>query len=71
MVNTQIRQFREDIISATNASPLPIEVKRLVFGEVMQQINNMADKVINEEIAQAREAAEKEGEDDEQSVQED
>lgn len=69
MVNTQIRQFREDIIATTNASQLPIEVKRLVFVEVMQQINNMADKVINEEIAQAR--AEKEGEEDEQSVQKD
>ena len=46
MVNTQIRQFRDSIIELTNASPLPIEIKRLVFAEVSVAINNEADKTI-------------------------
>ena len=46
MVNTQIRQFRDSIIELTNESPLPIEIKRLVFSEVSAAINNEADKTI-------------------------
>ena len=46
MVNTKIRQFRDSIIELTNASPLPIEIKRLVFAEVNVAINNEADKTI-------------------------
>lgn len=49
MINTQIRQFRDSIIAITNASPLPIEVKRLVFGEISNLIENEADKAIAEE----------------------
>ena len=46
MVNTQIRQLRDSIIAMTNASPLPIEIKRLVFAEIQTQINNEADRII-------------------------
>lgn len=64
MINAQIRQFRENIISVTNASPLPIEVKRLVFEEVRQQLENVADNVIKEELTQMAQE-QKEGEADE------
>lgn len=53
MVNTQIRQFRDSIIAMTNANPLPIEIKRLVFAEIQTQINNEADRII---IAEQKEA---------------
>ena len=46
MVNTQIRQLRDSIIAMTNASPLPIEIKRLVFAEIQTQINAEADRMI-------------------------
>lgn len=46
MVNTQIRQFRDSLIAMTNASPLPIEIKRLVFSEVQTQINSESDRII-------------------------
>jgi len=49
MINTQIRQFRDSIIAMTNTSPLPIEVKRLVFAEVVTAISNEAEKAIAEE----------------------
>lgn len=53
MVNTQIRQLRDSIIAMTNASPLPIEIKRLVFAEIQTQINAEADRMI---IAERQEA---------------
>ena len=46
MINTQIRQFKDSIIAIANASPLPIEIKRLVFAEIQTQINIEAEKVI-------------------------
>lgn len=53
MVNTQIRQLRDSIIAMTNASPLPIEIKRLVFAEIQTQINNEADRIIIAEKQQS------------------
>lgn len=49
MINTQIRQFRDSVIELTNASPLPIEIKRLVFSEIVLAINTEADKTIDME----------------------
>lgn len=53
MVNTEIRQLRDSIIAMTNTSPLPIEIKRLVFAEIQTQINAEADRII---IAERQEA---------------
>lgn len=53
MVNTQIRQLRDSIIAMTNASPLPIEIKRLVFAEIQIQINAEADRMIMAERQEA------------------
>lgn len=53
MINTQIRQLRDAIIATTNASPLPIEVKRLVFSEIQTQINMESDRIIIEERKEA------------------
>ena len=46
MINAQIRQLRDSIIAMTNASPLPIEVKRLVFAEIQTHIEAEAENVI-------------------------
>lgn len=46
MVNSQIRQFRDSIVAMTNANPLPIEIKRLVFTELLAQITVEADRNI-------------------------
>ncbi len=53
MINTQIRRLRDSIIAITNASPLPIEVKRLVFSEIQTQINQESDRIIIEERQKA------------------
>ena len=63
MVNTQIRQFRDSIIAMTNANPLPIEIKRLVFAEIQTQINAESDKIIIVE----RQEAEKQNKETEES----
>lgn len=55
MINTQIRQFRDSIIAMTNACPLPIEIKRLVFAEIQTQINAEADRMIISEKKTAEE----------------
>lgn len=46
MINTQIRQLRDSIVAMTNASPLPIEVKRLVFAEIHAQVEAEAERII-------------------------
>lgn len=58
MINTEIRQLRDSIIALTNASPLPIEIKRLLFLEIQREINNEANRVIAEEMQEAKEKQE-------------
>lgn len=58
MINTEIRQLRDSIITLTNASPLPIEIKRLLFLEIQTGINNEANRVIAEEMQEAKEKKE-------------
>ena len=58
MINTEIRQLRDSIIALTNASPLPIEIKRLLFLEIQTEINNEANRVIAEEMQEAKEKQE-------------
>lgn len=58
MINTEIRQLRDSIITLTNASPLPIEIKRLLFLEIQTGINNEANRVIAEEMQEAKEKQE-------------
>lgn len=67
MDNLAIREFQQTIIGVTNSSPLPIEIKRLVFKEVMQQIETAAEEKIQKEFAemQAAKAAEEKTEGEE------
>lgn len=49
MGNLEIRQFRNSIVALTNASPLPLEVKRLVFAELLEIIQRETDAEIESE----------------------
>lgn len=60
MVNTEIRQLRNSIIAMANDSPLPIEIKRLVFAEIQTQINAEADRIIVKEQQKIDESEAKE-----------
>ena len=53
MVNTEIRQFRDTIVAMLNTSPLPIEIKRLVFAEIINNIDMEANQMIEIEKQQA------------------
>lgn len=48
----QIRSFRNTIINFCNLSSLPVEVKRLVFKEIMQMLEEESDKVVNAQISE-------------------
>ena len=62
MQNLEIRIFTQDIINYTNASPLPIEAKRLAIMEILRQTQNEADRVIQSELEEHRkQQAEKSG----------
>ena len=58
-MNNQIRQFRDSIIAMVNASPIPIEIKRLIFSEIQLQISTESNRVIalekEEEIKNVKE----------------
>ena len=62
MQSLEIRIFTQDIINYTNASPLPIEAKRLAIMEILRQVNNEADRVIQSELEERKkQQAEKAG----------
>ena len=65
MINSQIRQFRDSIIAMTNACPMPIEIKRLVFAEIQTQINSESDRIIIAEKQQSESKEQEVGEADE------
>lgn len=58
MDNLKIREFQTAIVNFVNASDLPIEVKRLVFEEILHQLRDGANQRLQEEIRQ-RDSAEK------------
>lgn len=49
-MNRQIRQLEDDLISTLNGSDLPIEVKRIIVGNIYHLIEKQADKAILDEI---------------------
>lgn len=47
MTDTEIRQFRDDLIGMINNTPLPIEIKRLTLHEVYTVVSKASDDFIN------------------------
>lgn len=86
MTSLSIREARENIIQYTNSLPFPVEVKRLMFLEILSQLETVTNQEIamqinarNEEMknleqdkeADANRLQESEVVEDEQSVQSD
>ena len=61
MSSLSIREARENIIRYTNQLPFPLEVKRLMFKEILGQIENASEQEIVVQIKE-REESEKEKE---------
>lgn len=76
MENLKIREFQTAIVNFTNASDLPIEVKRLAFEEILHQLRDGANQQLQIEIQQRADAEKAASEDrkenaDGQTVSED
>ena len=53
-MNLQIRKFESTIINFCNLSDLPVEVKRLVFKDILQKLETESDRIVNLEIAEQK-----------------
>lgn len=49
-MNLKTRQLYNNLIQTLNGSDLPIEVKRLIVGNIYHQIENEADRAILDEM---------------------
>lgn len=58
MLNLETRKFRETLIKVTNESPLPIEIKRLVFLEVMGQVEKASEDAIRQKLEEMKKETE-------------
>lgn len=54
-MNLAIRAFRNKLINSINEENLPIEVKRLVVREILDQINETSENEIQFEIKKLEE----------------
>lgn len=61
MMNYEIRKFEDDLIEMLNNCTLPIEVKRLITKNVLNEITKQADKIIVEEIKDKKKEDENNG----------
>lgn len=64
-MNLEIHRLKETIINLVNASPLPIEVKRMVLSEVTMAASESAKAELAEEIRKFNEQKQLEGKDGE------
>ena len=53
--NARIYQFRNDLKDTINKALLPIEVKRMIVGEFMQELNQLAEMQIQKELSESEE----------------
>lgn len=60
-MDLMIRQFREELISKVNEYKLPIEVKRLVFKEIMIEIENQSNIEIANQLKNTKKETEENG----------
>ena len=62
MINAEIREVENDIINYVNAcESIPVEVKYLVFKDILHQIESEANRNVIAEREQMEKGMEKEG----------
>lgn len=74
MDSLSIKEFKQSIINFTNQMPLPLEVKRLVFAEMLHQLEVAADAEVKaqaQEREMAKKTKEKESVENGESIQQD
>lgn len=60
MIDLEIRQFKDELITFVNKYELPLEVKRLVFGEIYSQITEASNAFILQQKQELENKANKE-----------
>lgn len=61
-MNAEIRKFRDTLVAITNVSLLPMEVKRMVFAEVLNAVTAESDKIIQQEMQEINQKENEENE---------
>lgn len=69
-MNTKIRLLSQTIIKTINESDVPLEAKRLIVVEILQQLNEESNKAINSEIAQMKQQENQEKEESQDGIPE-
>ena len=59
--NLKIRKLKKDLADVLNSSMLPIEVKRIIMADLLNDVTNLADNEVQKEINEL-ESEEKESE---------
>lgn len=65
MINTELRQFRNELVAMINERQFPIEVKSLIINDVARDVAAQADRtVVYEQLAQQEQTEKKEADED-------
>lgn len=54
MTNLEILEFKQTIISYTNQIQLPVEVKRMVFKEILDDLQTLSNQEIRRELEERK-----------------
>lgn len=69
MSSLSIREARENIINYVNKLPFPMEVKRLMFEEILGQIQKASEQEIAAQITERDNQEKKESDDSKEEVE--
>ena len=65
MLNLELRQFRNELVTMINERQLPIEVKSLIINDIARDVAAQADRtVVYEQLAQQEQTEKKEADED-------
>ena len=65
MLNLELRQFRNELVTMINERQLPIEVKSLIINDIARDVAAQADRtVVYEQLAQQEQTEKKEANED-------
>lgn len=54
MTNLEILEFKQTIISYTNQIQLPVEVKRMVFKEILDDLHTLSNQEVRRELEERK-----------------
>lgn len=61
-MDLEIKMLRKKIVDDLNASAVPMEVKRLILVEILEEVKESVDKVLQLQLEEQNKQKEREGE---------